>query len=49
MNYKNREIIEIAQSFGYNTAKEFASFLRKYNPSVKTNESGEKFIYLALV
>lgn len=49
MNYKNREIIEIAQSFGYTTAKEFASFLKKYTPAIETNEDGKKFIYLALV
>jgi len=49
MNYKNREIIDIAQSFGYSTAKEFANFLKKYNPSIETDESGEKFIYLTLV
>jgi hypothetical protein len=49
MNYKNRKIIEVAQKFGYTTAKEFANFLKIYNPSIETNESGKKFIYLALV
>ena len=48
MNYKNRKIIDIAQEFGYTTAKEFANFLKIYNPKIKTNENGEKLIYLSL-
>ncbi len=49
MNYKNRKIIELAQRFGYTTAKELATFLRKYNPSIRTNENGQKFIALNLL
>ena len=49
MNYKNRKVIEIAQKLGYRTAKEFASFLKIYKPSVSTNDSGQKFISLSLM
>jgi len=49
VNYKNRKIIEIAQEFGYTTAKEFATFLKLYKPTISTNESGRKFISLALI
>ena len=48
MNYKDNQIIKLAQSFGYTTAKDLADFLKKYKPSIKTNNSGEKFIYLSL-
>ena len=48
MNYKDRKIIEIAQSFGYLTAKEFANFLKRYNPEIKTQANGKKLIYLSL-
>ena len=48
MNYKNRKIMEIAQQYGYTTAKEFANFLRKYNPQIKTKENGKRLIYLSL-
>jgi len=49
MNYKNRKIIEVAQQFGYTTAKEFAIFLKLYRPTISTNETGREFISLALV
>ena len=49
MNYKNRKIIEIAQKLGYTTAKEFATFLKIYKPSVSTNENGRKFVSLSLI
>ena len=49
MNYKNRKIIEIAQQLGYTTAKEFANFLKLYRPTISTNETGRKFISLAVV
>jgi hypothetical protein len=49
MNYKNRKIIEIAQQLGYTTAKEFATFLKIYKPSISTNESGRKFISFSLI
>jgi len=49
MNYKDSKIIELAQSFGYTTAKEFANFLKKYKPTIETNESGKHFIYLSLI
>ena len=49
MNYKNRKIIEIAQSLGYTTAKEFANFLKIYKPSISTNKSGRKFISFSLI
>ena len=48
MNYKNRKIIDIAQEFGYTTAKEFANFLKIYNPQIKINKNGKKLIYLSL-
>ena len=48
MNYKNRKIIEIAQEFGYTTAKEFATFLKLYNPQIKVTESGKELMYLSL-
>ncbi len=49
MNYKHRKIIEIAQQFGYTTAKEFAKFLKLYNPQIKINTKGREFIYLPLI
>ena len=49
MNYKNRKIIEVAQKFGYTTAKELASFLKIYKPTITTNEKGKEFISLSLV
>ena len=49
MNYKNRKIIDLAQSLGYTTAKDLANFLRKYKPSLKTNERGKQFISLSLI
>jgi len=49
MNYKNRKIIEVAQQFGYTTAREFAIFLKRYRPTISTNETGREFISLALV
>ena len=49
MNYKNRKIIEAAQRFGYTTAKELAFFIKKYNPSIQTNNSGKKFVSLSLI
>lgn len=48
MNYKNRKIIDLAQSFGYTTAKDLANFLRKYKPFMETNERGKQFISLLL-
>lgn len=47
MNYKDSKIIALAQSFGYTTAKEFANFLKKYNPSIETNANGKEFISLS--
>ena len=49
MNYKDSKIIELAQSFGYTTAKELANFLKKYKPTIKTNGSGKQFISLSLI
>ena len=49
MNYKDSKIIELAQSFGYTTAKELANFLKKYKPTIKTSKSGEKIIHLSLI
>jgi len=49
MNYKNRKIIEVAQQFGYSTAKEFADFLKRYKPTMSTNETGREFVSLALI
>jgi len=49
MNYKNRKIMEIAQQLGYTTAKEFAKFLKRYKPTISTNETGREFISLALI
>jgi len=49
MNYKDNQIIKLAQSFGYTTARDLANFLKKYKPSVKTSNGGEKFIQLSLV
>ena len=40
--------MDIAQQYGYTTAKEFANFLRTYNPKIKTNENGKELIYLSL-
>jgi len=48
MNYKNRKIIEVAQQLGYTTAKEFANFLKIYEPRIATNQSGRKFISFSL-
>ncbi len=48
MNYKDRKIIEIAQSFGYLTAKEFANFLKSHNPKIKISNNGRELIYLSL-
>ena len=48
MNYKDRKIIEVAQSFGYLTAKEFANFLKIYNPQIKVNSRGRELMYLSL-
>ena len=48
MNYKNRKIIDVAQQFGYSTAKEFAEFLRLYNPQIKVNENGKELMYISL-
>jgi len=48
MNYKNRKIMEVAQQFGYITVRDFANFLRIYNPSIQRNESGREFMYLSL-
>ena len=48
MNYKNRKIMEIAQQYGYTTAKEFANFLKRYNPQIKVNSSGKELMYLSL-
>jgi len=48
MNYKDSQIIKLAQSFGYTTAKDLANFLKIYKPLIKTSNSGEKFIYLSL-
>ena len=48
MNYKHRKIIEVAQQFGYLTAKEFANFLKVYNPKIKTNHNGKELVYLSL-
>ena len=49
MNYKDSKIIELAQSFGYTTAKDLANFLKTYKPSIKTSNGGEKFIHLSLI
>ena len=49
MNYKNRKIIEIAQAFGYTTAKGFAIFLKLYNPQIKVNTKGKELMYLPLI
>jgi len=49
MNYKNRKIIEVAQQFGYTTAKELANFLKYYKPTISTNETGREFVSLALI
>ena len=49
MNYKNRKIIEIAQRLGYNTVKEFATFLRTYKTTITTNQNGKELISITLV
>jgi len=49
MNYKNREIIKLAQKYGYTTASELANFLKKYKPRLEINESGKRIIQLSLI
>jgi len=49
VNYKDHKIIDIAQEFGYTTAKGLADFLKKYHPCIETNESGKQFISLSLI
>lgn len=48
MNYKNRKIMDIAQQFGYTTVREFANFLKIYNPQIKINSNGKELMYLSL-
>jgi len=38
--------MEVAQQFGYTTAKEFANFLKRYRPTISTNETGRELLAL---
>lgn len=50
MKYRNnRKIIDIAIQHGYKTAKDFALFLKKYNPKIETTSSGKEIVQLSLI
>jgi len=48
MNYNNNKIIDIAIRYGCKTAKDFATFLKRYNPQIKRNKEGREVVQLSL-
>jgi len=49
MRYNNnRKIIDLAIRYGYKTAKDFALFLKIYNPKIEITPSGREIIQLSL-
>lgn len=50
MKYSNNsKIIDLAIKHGYKTAKDFALFLRKYNPKIEKTATGREVIRLSLI
>jgi hypothetical protein len=49
MNGKNNsKLIEVALEYGCKTAKDFAAFIKKYNPNVETTSTGRNIVQLSL-
>jgi len=49
VNYKNNKIIYLAIEYGCKTAKDFATFLKRYNPKIITNQDGLETIHFSLL
>jgi len=50
MRYSNNsKIIDLAIQHGYKTAKDFALFLRKYNPRIEKTANGREIVRLSLI
>lgn len=49
MNYNNSKLIEIALQHGYKTAKDFALFIKTYNPKIIKTIDGKETLSLSQI
>ncbi len=49
MHYKSNKLFYVALEFGCKTAKDFAAFLRKYNPQIVERKNGTEMVQFSLL
>ena len=48
MRHSQSRIVKAAIEYGCKTAKDFAHFIKTYNPEVEINKGGKEIVYLSL-